>query len=154
MGNPIDRELGLSSPLHVQPPRAETPEAPCETRRHQGKEYVFRRCLRPGYIQRRLERCQLEKEKEGRAQAFENERVIVRPPNVVENSPFIPKLETYPALIIGKNINRVLVILSRLGMACRPICGRKRRRTFIEVGILRESKTFLVLEMAEAPKNV
>jgi len=66
-------------------------------------------------------------------EVFENES-IVRLPDVVEGPPVLPKLEKYPALIIGENINRALVILSRLGIACGPICGRA---AFIEVGVQR-----------------
>jgi len=86
---------------------------------------------------------------------FENESVIVRLPDVVENPPILLELEKYPALVISENVNRALVILSRrLDFGFGPIYGRKCGRAFIEVWVLRESKTFLVLEMAEAPKNV
>jgi hypothetical protein len=89
--------------------------------------------------------------KEGRSRAFENEN-IVRPPDVVKGPPVLPKLEKYPALIINENINRVPVFFSRPGDECGSISGRKC--TFIKLGILGESKAFLVLVMAEVPKNV
>ena len=91
---------------------------------------------------------------EGSVRAFENKSIIIRPPDVVKNPPFLPKLKTYTALIIGENINRALVILSWLGFGCGPVCGRKCRGTFIELRVLRESKTVLVFIMAEEPKNV
>lgn len=92
-------------------------------------------------------------EREGRAQTFEK-KSIVSPPHVIKSSPILFELKKYPALTISENINRALEVLSRMDFGCGPICGRKCRETFIEMGVLRERKTFRALEMAEVPENV
>lgn len=86
------------------------------------------------------------------ARAFENESIIAHPPDVVKNM-VLPKLQKYPALIIGENINLLApVFVSRQGVGCGPTCDR---RFFIEVGVLHESKTvFVVFVTAKAPKNL
>lgn len=81
------------------------------------------------------------KRKVGRA--FENESIIVHPPDVVKAPPVLSDLQYYAALIIGENINRVVVIIWKV---CRPnlergpICHPK---FIIELGVLRESEAFL-----------
>ena len=86
--------------------------------------------------------------------AFENESVIIRPPDVVKAPPVLSnKFENYPATIIGENVNCVLIILWNIcwrSLVYGPICSRKY---IIELRVLRESKTFLELASAEIPKN-
>jgi hypothetical protein len=92
------------------------------------------------------------RKKESGARAFKK-KMIVRHPEVVKGPPVLPMLEIYPALILGENTDRALVIISRPGLECGPKCDRKCR-TIIEVGVLRESETSVVIKMAEVQKNV
>lgn len=94
--------------------------------------------------------------RESRARAFENECIILRLPNVVKGPPVLLKLDNYPVLIIGKDVNRVLVILWNLcrpNFGFRPTFGLESRETLIELGVLCESKTLLALVGAKVPKD-
>ena len=77
-------------------------------------------------------------EKEERAQAFETEGIVLRPPDVVKGPPHLPKLEIYPAFIISENIDCVRVRPSQLSHGL-PLVGpvHKCRKIKVEVGILR-----------------
>jgi len=77
--------------------------------------------------------------------AFETER-IVRPPDVVKCPPHLPKLEIYPAFIISVDINCFRVRLNQLGHGL-PLVDpvHKCRKTKIEVGILRDRQSSVVI---------
>jgi hypothetical protein len=96
-------------------------------------------------------------EKEERAQAFETESIVVRPPDVVKGPPHLPKLEIYPVFLISENINCARARLSQLGQGLRlvgPI--HKCRKSRVEVGILhnRKPSVVVVIRYNEVPKNV
>ena len=94
------------------------------------------------------------KEKKTTEPTLENEG-IVRDGDIVKGPPCFTKLEKYPARVVGDNINRTRVTVSRLAAKPRHISGRRvgRGEISVEVGVLRESKTHLAFETAEVQKN-
>jgi hypothetical protein len=99
------------------------------------------------------EKMSVRTKRKGRARAFENKCIILRLINVVKGPPVLPELENYPVLIIGKDVNPVLVILWNLcwpNFGFGPIFGME---ILIELGVLRKSKTLLALVSAKVPKD-
>lgn len=99
-------------------------------------------------------------EKEEKVQAFET-KTIGRSPDVVKGPPRPPRLDIYPAFIIGENIDRFRVglALARLGGHELRLVGpvRECRETLVKVGILRDRKSSVVMVTIykdEVPVNV
>ena len=94
------------------------------------------------------------KKKQAEAQTLENEGAS-RLPDVEYPTPS-RKVEIYSARAISgyKNIIRQRLIDNTPSPERPLIIVRRLGKIFVEVGVLRESKTSLVLEMAKVPKDL
>ena len=90
--------------------------------------------------------------KKGDARTSDNENTI-RNPDVVEDPWSLNTLEKYPVRVINDHINLIMIMRSRLALEINTISTPRRREPPVEVGVLRESNAFLVIEMAKVPKN-
>src|SRR6266851_5167087 len=115
------------------------------------------RYFRPRAFRRHLEWCH-EKQgggRKGNRRTLENDSLIWSPD--VAKSPCTPIcLKKYTARLIGENTNPlILKVVDWVGSEVAHIglrrCGEIRG--FVEVRVLVESKTSVILEAAEVPKN-
>jgi hypothetical protein len=131
--------LEFSSSLSPHPLRIQNLEDSCETRSGEGQAWSLRQWFRSRAFRICLGTRWLGQKKEERAQTFETESIVVRPPDMVKGPPHLPKLEIYPAFIISENIDCVGERLNQLGHGLPLVDPVHRCRVSkVEMGILRD----------------
>ena len=86
---------------------------------------------------------------------FENNSLPWRP-GVTESSCILTRVEKYTTRLVGENTDlRTLEIVDWVGFEIVHVCSPKygKIREFVEVRVLLESQTSLVVETAKVPKN-